>query len=120
MLYRLKRNNQRWRRYNNMLVQENRWRAQRYGFDEGLVDFGRGEIVPYEDLFEEILALTKEDAKKFDCVSEIRHGRKILKRGTSAHRQLAVYQKAVAAGAEPQEALKKVVDFLIKETVAGL
>jgi carboxylate-amine ligase len=53
-------------------------------------------------------------------VSEIRHGRKILKRGTSAHRQLAVYQKAVAAGAEPQEALKKVVDFLIKETVAGL
>ena len=49
-----------------------------------------------------------------------RHGRKILKRGTSAHRQLAVYHKAVAAGAEPQEALNKVVDFLIKETVAGL
>jgi carboxylate-amine ligase len=116
MLYRLKRNNQRWRRYNNMLVQENRWRAQRYGFDEGLVDFGLGEVVPYADLFEEILTLTKEDAKKFDCVSEIRHGRKILKRGTSAHQQLAVYRKAIEAGAEPQEALKKVVDFLIKET----
>ena len=120
MLYRLKRNNQRWRRYNNMLVQENRWRAQRYGYDEGLVDFGKGEVVPYADLFEELLALTKEDAKRFDCVAEIRHGRKILKRGTSAHRQLAVYYKAIEAGAEPQEALKKVVDFLIKETVAGL
>ena len=69
---------------------------------------------------EEHVMLTKEDAKKFDCVSEIRHGRKILKRGTSAHRQLAVYHKAVKAGAEPQEALRKVVDFLIKETVAGL
>jgi len=120
MLYRLKRNNQRWRRYNNMLVQENRWRAQRYGVDEGLVDFGKGEVVPYADLFEEILALTKEDAKAFDCVSEIRHGRRILKRGTSAHQQLEVYHKAVDAGAEPQEALVKVVDFLIKETVAGL
>ena len=120
MLYRLKRNNQRWRRYNNMLVQENRWRAQRYGFDEGLVDFGKGEVVPYADLFEELLTLTKEDAKRFDCVQEIRHGRKILKRGTSAHRQLAVYHKAIDAGAEPPEALNKVVDFLIKETVAGL
>ena len=120
MLYRLKRNNQRWRRYSNMLVQENRWRAQRYGFDEGLVDFGKGEVVPYAELFEELLALTKEDAKKFDCVAEIRHGRKILRRGTSAHQQLAVYRKAIAAGAEPQEALKQVVDFLIKETVAGL
>ncbi|MDX1425927.1 MAG: carboxylate-amine ligase, partial [Kiloniellales bacterium] len=120
MLYRLKRNNQRWRRYNNMLVQENRWRAQRYGIDEGLVDFGKGEVVAYADLFEEILALTKEDAKHFDCVREIGHGRTILKRGTSAHQQLAVYQKAVDAGAEPKEALVKVVDFLIKETVAGL
>lgn len=120
MLYRLKRRNQRWRRYSNMLVHENRWRAQRYGFDEGLVDFGKGEVVPYADLFEEILALTKEDAKTFDCVNEIRHGRRILKRGTSAHRQLAVYRKAIDAGTEPQEALEKVVDFLVEETVAGL
>ena len=62
MLLRLKRNNQRWRMYANMLVQENRWRAQRYGLDEGMVDFGRGEIVPYPDLLEEILALVAEDA----------------------------------------------------------
>ncbi len=120
MLYRLKRSNQRWRRYNNMLVQENRWRAQRYGFDEGLVDFGKGMAVPYADLLEEIIELTWDDAEKFDCVSEMRHAREILERGTSAHQQLGVYKDAVEAGAEPEEALKRVVDFLITETVAGL
>jgi carboxylate-amine ligase len=46
MLYLLKRDNQRWRAYSNMLIQENRWRAQRYGFDEGLIDFGKGSIAP--------------------------------------------------------------------------
>ena len=120
MLYRLKRNNQRWRRYNNMLVQENRWRAQRYGYDEGLVDFGRGEVVPYADLLEEMIELTWDDAEKFDCVEEVVHARDILARGTSAHRQLAVYAEAIEAGAEPEEALRAVVDFLIAETVAGL
>ena len=44
-LYRLRRDNQRWRIYPHMLVKENRWRAQRYGYDQGLVDFGKGEVV---------------------------------------------------------------------------
>ncbi len=47
-------------------------------------------------------------------------GREILEHGTSAHQQLGVYKAAVEAGAEPDEALRKVVDFLITETVAGL
>ena len=120
MLYRLKRSNQRWRRYSNILIQENRWRAQRYGFDEGLVDFGLGKVVDYGDLLEELIELTWDDAEHFDCVAEMRHAREILKRGTSAHRQIAVYETALAAGADKQEALVKVVDFLIEETVAGL
>ncbi len=120
MLYRLKRNNQRWRIYSNMLVQENRWRAQRYGMDEGLVDFGRGEIVAYGDLLEEILALTEVDTLALDCAEEAKRAREILKRGTSAHRQIAVYKKAMKDGAEKPEALRRVVDFLIEESVAGL
>ena len=120
MLYRLKRTNQRWRRYSNMLVQENRWRAQRYGIDEGLVDFGRGEILPYKQLLDEMIELTAEDAEALDCVAELRHARQIVRYGTSAHRQVAVYDKAIAAGAGKDQALRKVVDFLVKETVAGL
>ncbi len=120
MLYRLKRNNQRWRRYSNMLVQENRWRAQRYGYDEGLIDFGIGKIVPYGDLLEEMIELVKVDALALDCLPEVEHARQIVTRGTSAHRQLAVYHKAVEDGAEKMEALRQVVDMLIDETVAGL
>ena len=120
MLYRLKRSNQRWRKYSNMLVKENRWRAQRYGFDEGLVDFGKGEIIGYAGLLEEILELTEVDALSLDCVEEARQAREIVRRGTSAHQQIEIYEDARNNGADKTEALRKVVDFLIEETVAGL
>jgi carboxylate-amine ligase len=120
MLLRLKRNNQRWRMYANMLVQENRWRAQRYGLDEGMVDFGRGEIVPYPDLLEEILALVAEDAEQLGCIAEVQAARDIVKRGTSAHRQVAVYEKSLAGGAGEEAALQAVVDWLIAETLTGV
>jgi carboxylate-amine ligase len=120
MLYRLRRDNQRWREYSNMLVNENRWRAQRYGIDQGLVDFGRGEIVPYPVLLEEMLVLLREDAQFFGCVAEVEHARAILDRGTSAHWQVKTYQDALAGGASKEEALKAVVDMLVKETMHGL
>jgi carboxylate-amine ligase len=120
MLIRLRRSNQRWRHYANMLVNENRWRAQRYGFDEGLIDFGLGKIVPYADLLEELLELLRPDAERLDCVAEIEHAREIVKRGTSAHRQIAIYDEALEGGASKDEALKAVVDWLVEETVRGL
>jgi carboxylate-amine ligase len=120
MLQRLRKNNQRWRIYSNMLIQENRWRAQRYGVDEGLVDFGRGEIVAYSELLLELLDIVAEDAEILGCVEELEHTKTILERGTSAHRQTAVYDAAVADGASEQEALHRVVDWLIEETVADV
>ena len=96
MLYRLRKDNQRWRAYSRMLVSENRWRAMRYGPDEGLIDFGRGEIVPFAALLEELLELVEEDAAALDCAAEVAHARTILERGTSAHRQVRAYQQAVA------------------------
>ena len=118
MLYRLRRRNQRWRVYVRMLVDENRWRAHRYGIDEGLVDFGRGEIVPCADLIEELLELVRADADFFDCRNEIEHVREIFRRGTSAHEQLHTYDQARGAGATNEEALKCVVDRLIDLTVS--
>ena len=120
MLWRLKRSNQRWRRYAAMLVNENRWRAQRYGFDEGLVDFGKGAIVPYAELLEEIIQLTAEDQEVFGCKREVAETRAILARGTSAHRQLATYRVAIASGAKPRAALEAVVDMLIAGTLEAL
>lgn len=119
MLYRLRRNNQRWRRYSAMLISENRWLAQRYGFDKGLVDFGKGIMVPYADLLEEMLDLVREDAEYFDCVDEVNHARAIVSRGTSAHWQLKTYDEASTAGATHEEALRTVVDMLARETLDG-
>ena len=120
MLYRLRRDNQRWRVYARMLVEENRWRAQRYGLDQGMVDFGRGEIVPFPDLMEELLGILREDAEFFDCVKEIEHARNIISRGTSSHLQVETYRAALQSGATPEEALRQVVDALIEATEAGL
>ncbi|MGI9332382.1 MAG: carboxylate-amine ligase [Gammaproteobacteria bacterium] len=120
MLYRLRQSNQRWRRYSNMLITENRWRAQRYGIDQGLIDFGRGEVVSYADLLDEMLELIAQDAKALDCVDDVNHARDILAHGTSAHRQLNAYREAKAQGAEEMEALRKVVDSLIEDTLSGV
>jgi carboxylate-amine ligase len=119
MLYRRRKGNQRWRTYSRMLLSENMWRAQRYGTSGGLIDFGRGVIVPYDELFEEILELVAEDAEEIGATAELEHGRTILARGTSADRQMEVYEEAIAGGASPADALRKVVDFLVTETVSG-
>lgn len=118
MLNDLRRRNQRWRSYSNMLVQENRWRAQRYGIDEGMIDFGIGDIVPFGDLLEELIELVSPAARELRCLDEVLGARSIMETGTSAHRQVDVYESALAAGADTDEALRSVVDFLIEETVA--
>ena len=119
MLYRLRRQNQRWRIYAPLLVHENRWRAQRYGFDEGMVDFGRGEIVPFAALTEELLEILREDAEYFGCVREVEHALAIIARGASSHGQLRAYREALRSGASEREALLQVVDMLIEQTVEG-
>jgi carboxylate-amine ligase len=118
MLYRLRRANQRWRYYPPFLVRENRWRAQRYGTQEGLVDFGKGEVVPFPVLIEELFDLVAEDAAYFGCVAEIAHARDIVRNGTSADRQLARFEAVKGLGGTDQAALVAVVDGLIEETVA--
>jgi len=120
MLYRLRGSNQRWRLYSRALISENRWRAQRYGLDEGLVDFGKGAVVPTAELLDELLDLLAEDAEILGCSTEVQAARDILKRGTSAHRQLAVYREAMSESDDPMEGLRAVVDALILETQHGL
>lgn len=118
MLWNLKCHNQRWRSYSRMLIQENRWRAQRYGVDNGLIDFGVGDVVPFEDLLTELIDMLAPAARELRCLDEVRGARDIVESGTSAHRQLAVHQAALDAGADQNEALRAVIDFLIAETLA--
>ena len=95
MLYRIRRANQTWRSYPLFLLSENRWRAQRYGVDGTLFDFGKGELVAFRDLVEELLVLLREDAEALGCRPEVEHARVIVDRGTSANRQIALQPAGV-------------------------
>lgn len=119
MLFRLRTSNQRWRRYSNFLVAENLWRAQRYGVEGSLMDYGRSELIPFSDLVDEMLHLIRYDAEELGCVAQVGRARLIAREGTSARRQLDAYRAAVRAGADHQSALRVVVDELIEDTVAG-
>ncbi len=120
MLYRLRLANKRWRNYNRMLLNENRWRAMRYSFDQGLLDLAKGQLVPVPDLIDELLELIRDDADAIGCLDEVVRCRDIFARGTSAHHQLRVYEDAIEKGAEQHDALCQVVDYLIEETAKGL
>ncbi len=116
MLHRLRRANQRWRTYSHLLLGENRWRAMRYSFDGGLLDLGSRQVVPFADLLEELIEVVREDAEALGCVAEVEGLRGIVERGTSAHRQVAVYEAARESGASESDALGAVVDWLVEET----
>ncbi|MEO1613694.1 MAG: carboxylate-amine ligase, partial [Pseudomonadota bacterium] len=115
MLWRLKTSNQRWRTYDRFLVAENRWRAQRYVMSEGLIDFGRREIVPYADLAEELVDLIAEDAGVLRSSEEVEGLDRIAATGASADRQRAVFAEAKASGADGGEALRRVTAHLVEE-----
>ncbi len=119
MLWRLRTKNQRWRMYANMLVAENVWRAQRYGIDTELMDYGRSQLVPFPELIDELVELVSRDADELGCLEEVQHARVIAREGTSAHRQIAAYEASLAAGGSEEDALAAVVDHLIHDTMAG-
>ncbi|HEU5442292.1 MAG TPA: carboxylate-amine ligase, partial [Steroidobacteraceae bacterium] len=108
-LYRLKLENRSWRLYPNMLIAENRWRAMRYSVDGELLDLARGELVAFPELVRELVALVRDDARELGCLRELEHLETILLHGTSAHRQIKMYEEARAAGASGREALQAVV-----------
>lgn len=119
MLWRLRRSNQKWRSYPAFLIEENRWRAQRYGVTEALFDFGQGKLVPFASLIDELLDLIVEDAAVLGCEKEAKHALKIATGGTSADRQVLLYEELTGKGKSSDEALMAVVDQLIAETIAG-
>ena len=119
-LYRRQRDGARLPVLSRFLIDQNRWRAMRYGCDEGLVDFTTASVVPVSELLADLLEMVRPDADELGCSREVEHVLGIPVRGSSAHRQLAIYQAALGEGLEPAEALCRVVDWLMEETISGL
>ena len=98
------------------VIDENRWRAKRYGIDAEFIDEHRRAAFPMRAVLAELRALVAEDAKALGCEDELAHLDVILRRGTSAHRQLARYRARADVGATRLEALRDVVDWLVEAT----
>jgi carboxylate-amine ligase len=98
--------------YRRMLIQENKWRAVRYGMQGKFIDFGKQKEVPVVDMIRELLEFVDDVVDPLNSRKEIEHIHTILERGTSADAQLAVFEQT--------NSLESVVDMLIAYTMENV
>ncbi len=111
-LYELFRQNTTFRVYRRRLLDENRWRASRYGIDGKMIDFGREAEVETRSLIQELLEFVGKEMEELGSQRELAHLQRILREGTGADRQLATWERT--------QDMKAVVDQIVQETYEGL
>lgn len=111
-IHKLHRMNLTFRPYHRMLINENKWRAARYGIHGKLIDFGKQEEVEYKHLVGELLEFIEDVIDELGSRKEIDYIHQIMAMGTGADRQLAVFEQTGSMNA--------VVDYIVSETKIGL
>jgi carboxylate-amine ligase len=111
-LHKLRQQNVTFRMYPRRLIDENRWRAARYGLDGKLIDFGRKCEMDERELLHEMLEFIAPEADELGTRREMAHIERIMREGTGADRQLAVWERT--------HDIKAVVDHIVAETYEGL
>lgn len=111
-LYKMRLSNMNWIVYRRPMINENKWRASRFGLDGKLIDFGKEEEVNTRDLIFEILNLVDDVADDLGCRWALEYIPEMMKQGTGADRQLKVFEET--------NDLNKVVDFITKETLRDI
>ncbi|WP_149244004.1 carboxylate-amine ligase [Dyadobacter sp. 32] len=111
-IHKLHRANLSFRPYHRMLINENKWRAARYGIQGKLIDFGKQEEVDYRILAGELLEFIDDVIDELGSRKEIEYIHQIMEMGTGADRQLAVFDKT--------NDMNAVVDYIVSETRIGL
>lgn len=110
-LYKLRMQNQTFINYNRALINENKWRAGRYGIDGNMIDFGKEEEVRTRSLILELLDFIDDVVDELGSREAVRYAEKMLENGTGADRQLEVYQRTGK--------LEDVVDFIMEQSLIG-
>jgi len=111
-LHKLLRQNITFRVYRRRLLDENRWRASRYGIDGKLIDFGKEAEVEARSLLNELLEFVSTEVNELGTQKEMAHIERIMREGTGADRQLMVWDRT--------QDMKTVVDQIVAETYEGL
>lgn len=104
--------NQSWRMYRRSLINENKWRAARFGLDGKLIDLGKKVEVRTESVLLELLEFVEDVADELGTVEEIGYVHELLRRRTGADRQVAVYRETGD--------LHAVVRYIVEETEVGV
>jgi carboxylate-amine ligase len=112
-IWKLRRDNLTFRVYPTAMIEENKWRAVRFGLDGKLIDFGKQQELPARELISEMLQWFVDDVvDELGSRREVEYAFEIMRNGTSADRQLAVFDET--------RDLKRVVDRVIAETAEGV
>jgi len=112
-LFKLMKSNIGWRNYDRALIQENKWRAARYGISGKLIDFGKQEELDTTTLLLEFLDFVDDVVDELGSRQELENIKWMLKNGTGADRQLAHYYAN-------DRNFNSLVDFMIAESYIGL
>ena len=110
-LYKLRNQNMTFIQYNRALINENKWRASRYGLDGKLIDFGKEQEVNTRELIYELLDFVDDVVDDLGSRESLKTVENMLRNGTGADRQLRVFQQT--------NSLEKVVDYITEQTMAG-
>ncbi|SEL00485.1 carboxylate-amine ligase [Maribacter orientalis] len=111
-LYKMNRKNQNFKNYRRLLLNENKWRAARWGIESKLIDFGKEEEVPFAKLMSELLEFIDDVVDELGCRSEVNYVYQILEAGTGADRQLQVFNET--------NDLVEVTKYIVEQTRKGL
>jgi len=111
-LHKLIKQNLGFRLYRRLLLNENKWRAARYGVRGKLIDFGKREEVECVALIHELLEFIDDVVDELGSREQINYIHEILRHGTGADRQIEVYNQT--------QDTKAVVDYIVAETHRGL
>lgn len=111
-LYKLRLSNMQFINYNRALINENKWRASRYGIDGKLIDFGKEQEFRTRTLILELLDFIDDQLDELGSRDAVNYVHTILEKGTGADRQLEIYNES--------NSLVSVVDYIMEQTLKGV
>jgi len=111
-LYKLRSQNLNFIIYQRALINENKWRASRYGIEGSMIDFGKEAEVNTRILIYELLDFIDDVTGPLVIRNTVGYVHKMLEQGTGADRQLQVFEKT--------NSLTAVVDYIHEQFLAGV
>ncbi|MHA4846611.1 carboxylate-amine ligase [Flavitalea antarctica] len=111
-IYKLRSQNLNFIQYSRALINENKWRASRYGIDGRMIDFGKEEESNTRVLIYELLDFVDDVVDHLGSRHAVNYVGTMMEAGTGADRQLKVFEET--------KSLRSVVDYIHSQFLYGI